>query len=101
KGSLVNQRRTDRIGSVDNGAIRRVAESVADGRNVGAAPLTDPEALRDLFGDVMAKHRKLAAEVVIDADNLFLQIRGRFVAADKRGPPVRINGVGLGENSSG
>src|SRR5690349_16741284 len=47
----------------------------------------------------MAEHGKLAAEVVIDADNLFLEIRGRVVAADKRRTAVGIHSIRLGENS--
>ena len=58
---------------MNNAAVGRVTEGVADGGNVRAAPLTDRVALADLLGDEVAEHRELAGEVVIDADDFFLQ----------------------------
>ena len=68
---------------MDNAATRRIAEGVPNGRNVIAAPLAGTEALRDLLGDIVTKDRELGAEIMIDANNFFLQVRGRVVAADE------------------
>ena len=90
---LVEQRRANRVSSMDHAAVRRVAERVADRRNVCAAPLADSKALRNLLRDEVSEDRELAVEVVVDANDLFPQIRGRVVAADKRGLSVGIYGI--------
>ena len=84
---------------MDYAAIGGIAKCVADGRNVGAAPLTDPVVLRDLFRNIVAENGELASEVVVNSSDLFLQIRGRVVATDKRGMSVGINGITLREYS--
>ena len=62
---------------MDDGAIGRVAEIVADRGNVVSAPLAGCESLGDLFGDVMAEDGELAGEIMVDADDLFPQICGQ------------------------
>ena len=48
----------------------------------------------------MSKNGELAAEIVVDADNLFPQIRGRVVATDKRWAPLGVDRIALRENAS-
>src|SRR5258707_264204 len=80
---LVEKSWADAIRRVDDSAVGRIAEGVADGRNVSTAPLADRGALRDLLSDEVAESGAAAGEVVIDADDLFLQVRGSANAAEK------------------
>ena len=81
EGHFVDERWADRIGGMDDGAIRRIAEVVADRRNVVSAPLAGCETLGDLFGDVVSEDGELAVEVMVDADDFFPQIRDSVGAA--------------------
>ena len=83
ESDFVQQRRADDIRRVDHSAVRRIAEGVAGGRNVVAAPHRRSEVLCDLFGQIVAEDRELAAELVIDADDLFLHIGRNVVAAQE------------------
>ncbi len=47
----------------------------------------------------MAEHGELAGEVVVDADDLFLEVRRGIVAADEGGISVAVGAVALGENT--
>src|SRR5262249_15540666 len=69
--------------------IRRVSKGIANGGYVRAAPLADRKALGNLLGDKVAEHRKLASEVMVDADNFFLEVR-RSVCTTKK--PVAVRG---------
>src|SRR6266480_5227696 len=81
ESGLVEQRGTDRIGRMDNAATRWIAEAGADAGNVITAPQRLPKGLRNLLGNKVPENRELAVEVVIDADNLFLQVGWRVVSA--------------------
>src|ERR1700722_2030281 len=71
---FIHEVRADRIRGVYDRAIRRVAERVANSRNVRAAPLANREALRNLLGDKVTEDRELAGEVVIDANDFFAEV---------------------------
>ena len=68
---------------MDDAAVGRIAEGIADRWHVGSAPLADCIALRHLLSDEVGEHGELARKVVIDADNLFLQVRGGVNASEK------------------
>src|SRR5690348_6963603 len=63
EGSLVEQCRADGVDHSTDSAVRRVAERVADGRNVAAAPHRVHIALLDLLGNEVPENRYLVAEV--------------------------------------
>ena len=90
EGRLVEQGRADDVGGVNHGTVGRIAEDVADGRHVVAAPLRGPVGLGNLLGDPVPEDGELAAELVIDAGNLFAQARWRVVAAKKLGWPLLL-----------
>ncbi len=66
---------------MNDGAVGGIAKGVSDSRNVRSAPLADRITLSNLFGDKVPEDRKLAGEVVIDADDFFLQISRNIGAA--------------------
>ena len=94
EGGLVQQVRVDGVRRVHDRAVGRVAKGVAHSGNVGAAPLADGEALRDLFGDEVSEHREFAGEVVIDADDFFFRFVGALLPADE---VVAVLSVGAGK----
>src|SRR5207249_3816711 len=75
EGHLVDQRWVDGVCRVDHAAIGGISKRVSNCRKVIPAPLGGSVALRDLFRNEVTEHREPAGEVVIDAHNLFLQIR--------------------------
>jgi len=74
EGNFVEQCWADRVGGVNNGAVGRIPKSVSDGWHVCAVPLADGVTLRNLLGDKVTEHGKLACEIMVDTDDLFLQI---------------------------
>src|SRR5277367_4992492 len=80
---FVHQSRADGVGGVDNAAIGGIVESVPYGWHVGAAPLADRIALRDLLGDKVSEDRKPAREIMIDAKDFFPQIRRSSSTAEE------------------
>ena len=97
---FVQQRRADRMCCMHNSAAGGVAEGIANGWNVIAAPLCDGVALRDLFGNEVAEHGEFAGEVVIDADHFFLEARRDTRAARERsGPTANVSQASARENA--
>ena len=86
---------------MDYAAIRRIAEGIANSRDVGATPLADSETLRNLFVNKMSKDRELAREVVVDANDLFPEVRRGIVTADERSISVAVGTVALRKNTCG
>src|SRR5579871_1053088 len=92
---FIDQRWADRIGRVNHAAVRRVTKLGARYGTVGPCPKGRAKVLVHLLGNEVAEHRKLAAEVVINADDFFAKIRWRIIAALELCSYVRS-----GENSS-
>jgi len=85
EGGFVEERRADGVGCVDNAAARRVTEGVTDRGNVVTAPLAGAEGFASPARDVVSEDGELGGEVMINADDLFTQVRRGVVAADKFG----------------
>lgn len=81
EGCLVEQRGAYGVRGVDHGAIRGVAEGVADGGNVVAAPLRRAVALRHLLGNPVSKDGELVGELMINPGNFLSHVGRRIVAA--------------------
>src|SRR5882672_836879 len=84
---------------MNDSAKGRIAKGVTNGRNVRPAPLANSETLRNLFCNEVSKDRELAGEVVIKADNLFLQIGWRVVNADECRFTIQVNRIGCGKDT--
>ena len=96
--NFVQQRRADHIRRVNYCAVRRIAEGIACRRHVVPAPHRCAEVLRDLLGQIVAEDRELAAELVVDADDLFLYVGRHVIAARKNRLSVFVHCVIGGED---
>src|SRR5579863_6434635 len=83
KRRFVEERRADHISGVNDGAIGGIAESVADSRDIVAAPLRSAVALADLLRNPVPEDRELAIDGMVNAHDLFFQVRWDIVAADE------------------
>ena len=83
EGGFVDQSRANCVSRVDNRAVGRITEGIADCGNVGAAPLADRVTLRDLLGNVMSEDGEFVSEVVVDANDFFPQVRRSTRAAEE------------------
>src|SRR6185437_1423444 len=93
--NLVQEMRINHVRRVNDRAVRRVTEGIADGGNVVAAPLCGAESLGNLLSHKVAEYLEFIAEIVINTGDLFPYVRRNVVASDELVTTIRS-----GEDSS-